>query len=331
MSAGRKTLWAGLLLAVFVLVGFVGWVAYDAYSSGGEAVASTTSSPSPSASPSIPYNEDAMAAKTENQVVVRNYLVKLGWKAEQLNFGELKQHTEDRGASSFTDEAVLTSDELVSFLNAPTKQSAAVRRNLKAYLNAQGYGAAEYRRMLKGDGWVRVQFLDAFRWEGMTYYAGGRMVVSYSKRPVMKGDAGWFYVTSGDKPLEGRTVVRSDCGNPALAPKPAPPGFKPPTKPEPLHPKKPAAFPKEPKPPADDNGSGGGGCDDGVIPPRPSEPDPTPCDTQDVNPPARPDNPDSGDGATDTVTPPPDAPDPDDAAPPPDPGTPPPTGDPGMP
>jgi hypothetical protein len=256
------------------------------------------------ASGAFDYNPDTMAPSTDEQEVVRDLLFKKGWKEEQLNFGDLVQHDEDRGAASFSHASLLIKQDLIGFINGDGKEATAVRHNLKSYLSEAGYGTAEVKRMLSGEGWVRVQFLVAFQWDGMTYYKNGAVVVGMSPRKVVAGDIGWFYVASNGKVLPGRTVVRSDCGNPALPPSAPPPGFKPPR----LEPKDWRDIPDSPRTPPKESPSPKGTID--PMPDPPAPPDPVPPDTSDIDPPSGPAVPDSGTGATGATATPPPAPDP---------------------
>lgn len=179
------------------------------------------------------------------RAAVSKWLAKYDWKRSEYSFRIVAPVSVERGANSVSAKPVITKKELVSFINGDSKRSKAYRVYVRKHMSA-----AQYRKVLQGDGFVRVQLLTPATYVAGSYLRGGEVYFTNAPRGVKKGDVLWVYAPSvkvtrtqpdGSKVTVTVTKVRqvgntrAGCGNGHSVPRPsrsvpkAPPVSIPPT------------------------------------------------------------------------------------------------------
>lgn len=170
----------------------------------------TTTVPEPAEEPLYPNDAN----------VVREYLLGLGFSAEDLNFEALQNFPEafeNRGPGAFLaeGETLLDRDTLRAYLDlnhGDPGAAAANQQGLLTCLADGGYGE-ERSRFLRGQrGWVRVQFLVEVQVVQTTFLSqdGTATVGAGGSKPA--GTVAWFYVTRDGEVLECASTLAA-CGN----------------------------------------------------------------------------------------------------------------------
>ncbi len=168
-------------------------------------------------------------ANESDREAARNWMLSNGWSDDQLRFENFQDNPAERGSSSFSSAPLDSHEALVDFLNEDNSQASAVRASLRESLDE-----SDYRRALRGEGYVPVQMTVDAQYEGNSYWDGTRSVFFTTPREVKAGDIVWVYVGEDGEVVQSANV-RADCANPRaekVVPKePAP--ERPTDKPEP--------------------------------------------------------------------------------------------------
>ncbi len=180
-------------------------------------------------SPVLDSDLAEQADTRENRKAVRTYLDAKGFGPNSYCFDICVKHTVDRGATAVAEQALLTNEDLVQWVNSDSERAKQTRERARRLLSP-----ANYDRFLSGRGHVRVQFTKPISYSQTTQFVDGQMSLVTGGRDVQAGDILFVFVAE-EKSSGGRTEskvddngsVRGDCGNGHSVPSPQggpPPG-----------------------------------------------------------------------------------------------------------
>lgn len=153
---------------------------------------------------------------------------------QQFSFKIVEPVPMERGAAAVGENPIIQKDQLVRWINSDSKRAKAYRRYIKDRMSAR-----DYRRIMDGRGFVRVQFLVPTVYERNSYLSsGGRVVTTNAERRTKAGDVAFVYASAPvrKKLPNGRTELvskvkptgntRGPCVNPGVIMRPARAGEK---------------------------------------------------------------------------------------------------------
>lgn len=143
-------------------------------------------------------------------------LAAAGWGADDIRINNVSEadHTEQAGTNRFT-ERIRTRAQLVKYLNSNEPAAKANRELL-----LKSVPADQHSRLLSGEGYYTVQFMQDSCLDGNSYYKNGSVQLA-GIICHQKGDILHIYVGSDGVVYWGATV-RDDCGNGHLNKAPTP-------------------------------------------------------------------------------------------------------------